>query len=413
MSAHAYAVTDDGSDLRADLEASLRLEELLADLAARFMNRSGGANVGAEIERAQGMLCTLLGFDRSTIWHLADPRGDAVQLLRIFQPSGAPEPPPRMDARTHYPYIMSELAAGRPVLVSRLADLPPEAERDRAALRHYGAKSTAVLPLHADGRLFAVMTFATVYAERDWPVSLVRRLELVGQVFASALVRIDADVALQEVSGRLINAQEKERARLAQELHDGMSQQLAVLAVELQLLSRRLPSTGVETRARLGELSEKTKALSSEVHRLAHALHPAKLERLGLVAAVGGFCRELEATERLRVRFSASDVPERIPRDRSLAIYRVTQEALWNVIRHSGALCAMVTLTGGDAELRLDILDDGRGFDPAGIKAPTSLGLLGMRERVVMLGGQIRWEPRAGGGTAVRVRMPLPVTLSA
>jgi len=409
MSAHAPEVTlQDG-----DLQTTLRLEELLADLAARFMSRSDAEAVGGEIERAQQLLCVLLGFDRATIWHLPDPRGESMRLVRIFQPAGAPDPPPRMDARAHFPYIMAELQAGRPVLVPRLADLPPEAARDQAALRRYGSKSTAIFPLHADGRLFAVMTFATVNAERDWPLDVVRQLALVGQVFASALVRIDADVALQEVSGRLINAQEKERARLAQELHDGMSQQLAVLAVELQMLSQRLPATAAEMQARLGELSEKTKALSSEVHRLSHALHPAKLERLGLVAAVGGFCRELEATARLRVRFSAADVPAHVPRDRALSLYRVTQEALWNVVRHSGAQSAMVTLAGGDAELRLDVVDDGCGFDPAAVAPTTSLGLLGMRERVVMLGGSIRWEPRADGGTAVRVRMPLPLALSA
>ena len=403
----ANDVTADLPTLQAELDTSHRLQELLADLAVRLINQPAVGDPSDEIERAQRRLCDLLGFDRSTLWYLTGPDGETLRLRRIVQPETAPVPPQQMNATEHFPYLVEQIQAGAPVLVARLADLPAAAEQDRKWLAHYQAKSTAVFPLRAGGRVFAAITFATVYAERAWTPALVQRLELVAQVFAAALARSDANEALREVTVRLINAQEKERARLARELHDGMSQQLAVLAVELQLLGLRPPATTAEMRARLDELSDKTKALSSDVHRMSHALHPAKLEQLGLVAAIGGFCRELDATAPPRVQFTAERVPERIPSDRALALYRVAQESLWNVVRHSGATHATVSLAGAGSELLLDVADDGCGFDPDAVAATASMGLLGMRERISVLGGRIRWDAAPGRGTAVRVRLPL------
>jgi signal transduction histidine kinase len=401
-------VTADLAVLQAELDVSLRLEELLADLASRLMNRTTSEHLADQLALAQRQLCDLLGFDRSTIWHLGDGEDDHLRLLRIVQPESAPVPPARMSAATHFPYVHTRLKAGEPVFLTRPSDLPAEAVVDRATFERFGTISTAVFPLRAGGRVFAAMTFATIEGEREWTTPLVHRLEFVAQLFAAALVRNEADKALREVTSRLINAQERERARLAQELHDGMSQQLAVLSVELQLLGLRPPADAAELRARMDGLSDKLKALSSDVHRMAHALHPAKLERLGLVAAVSGFCRELGASERMRVEFSATQVPATIPRDRALALYRVAQESLWNVARHSGAACATVSLIGDDEGLRLVVADDGSGFDLVAVAGKGSLGMLGMRERVGMLGGLIRWDTTPGRGTTVDVRMPLP-----
>ena len=402
-------MTSDIAVLQAELETGLRLEELLAELALAFTNRPAAGDLGEDIERAQRRLCEVLDLDRSTIWHFAPRGGGVLRLRRLVQLDDAPMPASQLDAAVQFPYIISRMRLGQPFFLASLADLPAEGERDRQTLAAYGTKSAAIFPLQARGTVFAALTFATMRAEREWPSALTRRLALVSQVFANALARSDADVALREVTGRLINAQEKERARLAQELHDGMSQQLAVLAVELQLLGLRPPANSTDLRARLDELSDKTKALSSDVHRMSHALHPAKLERLGLVAAIGGFCRELDAARTVCTRFQAEAIPADIPRDRALALYRVTQEALWNVLRHSGASDALVTLRGNDTELVLCVADDGCGFDPASVSAGGSLGLLGMRERIGVFGGQIEWHTAPGRGTEVRAQMPLPV----
>lgn len=402
-------MTPDPTKLQADLETGLHLEELLAELASRFLNRPTVEDVGIEIERAQIRLCALLGFDRSSIWHVDESDG-VLRLLRVVQPKGLPSPEPGLDAAADFPYTAARILSGHAVILSSLEELPPEAARDLASFRRFGTKSTAILPLRAGGRVIGAFTFAAVREAREWPATFVRRLELAAGVFASALFRSNADAAFRSVSARLIGAQEKERARLAQELHDGIGQQLAMLAVEVQLLGLRPPTSDADMQARLDDLSAKTRAVSADVHRLSHGLHPAKLERLGLVAAIRGFCRELDAAEQVEVRFAADDIPASIPDDRALCLYRVTQEGLWNVVKHSGAQHASVLLKGAASELTLDIIDDGVGFDPERIPLAASLGILGMRERVGMHGGAIRWDAVPGGGMAVHVQMPLPPT---
>jgi signal transduction histidine kinase len=397
----------DPTGLQADLETGLHLEELLADLASRFLNRPTAEDVGIEIERAQQRLCDLLGFDRSTIWRLDESDG-SLRLLRVVQPPDIPALLLGSNAATEFPYTTARILNGHSVILASLEELPPDAATDLAAFQRVGAKSSAVLPMRAEGRVIGAITFAAVRKAREWPGTVVRRLELVAGVFASALYRRNADAALRDVSGRLIHAQEKERARLAQELHDGIGQQLAMLAVEVQLLGLRPPTSGAAMRAELDELSVKIRAMSTDVHRLSHGLHPAKLARLGLVAAIRGFCRELDATEQVQVRFAADAVPASLPDDRALCFYRVTQEALWNVLRHSGAQHASVILKGTASEVTLDVIDDGIGFDPRRIPSAASLGIIGMRERVGMHGGAIRWDPVPGGGMAVHVRIPLP-----
>ena len=260
----------------------------------------------------------------------------------------------------------------------------------------------------------ALLTFATTTGPRAWPEALATRLALAAQVFGSALSRKAveeerrrSEATLRELSGRLIQAQERERAWLAKELHDGLNQQLAMLAVELDLLGQEPPVARAALRARLEALSARAKALSGEVHRLSQGLHPSKLERLGLVAAIRGFCRELDAGT-VAVRFSSSDVPRQMPQDIALCFYRVAQESLWNVVRHSGARRAVVELHTTETEIHLRVMDDGKGFDATAAPGADSLGLVSMRERVALVGGTVRWESRPGGGTTVVAQVPLP-----
>ena len=159
--------------------------------------------------------------------------------------------------------------------------------------------------------------------------------------------RKQGEQATHELSGRLISAQEHERARLAKELHDGLSQDLALLAVELELSAQKPPASPGEASELMQEFSKRTKELSDEVHRLSHGLHPAKLEQLGLAAAIGGFCREVEAGGLISVKCVCRDVPRSLPPELALCYYRVTQEALQNVVKHSGAKNATVELSEG------------------------------------------------------------------
>ena len=216
-----------------------------------------------------------------------------------------------------------------------------------------------------------------------------------------------AEEAAQKLSGLLIHAQEAERMRIARELHDDLSQSLALLAVELDLLGQRPPVSSVVSE-RMQELSAQVRNLSSGVHRLSHELHPAKLEQLGLAAAVRGFCKELGTAHQIAVECVFHNVPRELPDDIALCIYRIVQEGLQNVVKHSDATTATVTLQADEKELRLEISDQGNGFDSAPATGNSSLGLVGMRERVRLVQGKISIRSGKGEGTAIEVRVPLP-----
>jgi signal transduction histidine kinase len=205
------------------------------------------------------------------------------------------------------------------------------------------------------------------------------------------------------VAGRLIAAQEEERRRIARELHDDVSQRLALLAVQLEQVA--LDSPGDDAfRRRWRDLARTAGDIATDLHRISHRLHPAKLETLGLVAAIGGFCQELWCRQRLRVRFTHANVPHAIPGDVALCLYRIVQEGLQNVIKHSGVLEADVHLAGDGHELLLRIADAGGGFIP---NAPSAggVGLASMQERVNAIGGTLIVHAAPGLGTRIVVKV--------
>jgi PAS domain S-box-containing protein len=222
--------------------------------------------------------------------------------------------------------------------------------------------------------------------------------------------RKQAEEAARDLSGRLLRAHEAERARIAKELHDGLSQNLALLSVELDMFGQRLPETAGQINARLGEFSRQTKELSAEVHRISHGLHPAKLTQLGLAVALRGFCREVETAHGFPVRFEAREVPRALPEDVALCLYRVAQEAVQNAVKHSGAKQLQVALVAVNETLDLTVTDDGQGFAMEAVRAQGSLGLVSMLERVRLVQGEITVVSKPGGGTRIEVRVPLPKT---
>lgn len=214
-----------------------------------------------------------------------------------------------------------------------------------------------------------------------------------------------AEARLRDLSGRLIHTQEEERRRIARELHDDLSQRVGLLSMELDRLSRT-PGDAVDLRERIGKLRKQADALSTDLHRLSYELHPAMITHLGLVAAVRSFCRELSRQQGIRIDFLDRGVPRDMPEDVSLCLYRIAQESLRNVVKHSGAAEAGVELVGGEGSVRLRIVDSGVGFDPEGSR--NGLGLVSMEERLRLVGGEMTIESQPDRGTRVEVRVPLP-----
>jgi signal transduction histidine kinase len=212
---------------------------------------------------------------------------------------------------------------------------------------------------------------------------------------------------LRELTGRLLLAQENERRRIARELHDDLNQRLAILAVELDLLGQKPPDSTAEVQARIHKLSAQAKQLSSSVHDLSHQLHPAKLEQLGLVAALRSLCEELTKSLGLPIEFKHHAVPESLPDEAALCVYRVTQECLQNAIKHSKAQHVKVNIGGNENFLRLRVVDDGIGFDAQSLNSKAGLGLASMRERLRLVEGRIAIDSRPAGGTRIEVHVPL------
>jgi PAS domain S-box-containing protein len=211
---------------------------------------------------------------------------------------------------------------------------------------------------------------------------------------------------LKHLTGRLLEAQEVERRRIARELHDDINQSLALLAMDMDLSAGSPHQSPTDTRDRVRELSTRLKELSSSVHDLSHQLHPSKLEQLGLVVAVRGLCKELSHSHGLDVKFTHYPEPSMVPQDTALCLYRIAQEALQNVVKHSGSRHAAVDLWETAHAICLRVVDDGIGFNVDAVGSNGGLGLVSMRERLHLVGGEITIDSGPSSGTRIDVRVP-------
>jgi PAS domain S-box-containing protein len=193
---------------------------------------------------------------------------------------------------------------------------------------------------------------------------------------------------LQSLTGRLILGQEEERRRLARELHDDLSQRLAVLAIEAGKAEKAVKDIQNPILNPLRDLRDQAIRIAADVHDISRRLHPSILDDLGLVKAVGAECARFSIREGIEVAFSEQNIPERLPQDVSLALYRIVQEGLNNIAKHACARRVTVSLVESEEGLRLSIEDDGIGFDAAEVRKMPGLGLSSIRERVLLVHGK-------------------------
>jgi PAS domain S-box-containing protein len=219
-----------------------------------------------------------------------------------------------------------------------------------------------------------------------------------------------AEEELRYMSGRLIAAHEEERTRIARELHDDLSQRMALLQVVVEQLEQGATGLPISSRQKLHNIAEIAADVSSNLHALSHRLHPSKLDVLGLVPSLAGFCREFSESHELPVYFAHDQIPSQIPKDVALCLFRIVQEAVRNAAKHSGAPEVNVELSGFGDRIELRVSDSGVGFDPEFEKRKGGLGLLSMSERLRLIGGDLTVESEPSHGTRIRVRVPLPTT---
>ncbi len=248
----------------------------------------------------------------------------------------------------------------------------------------------------------------TVHTESS--ASLIRSASGEPQYFVGEVVdvteRKEAEESLADANRRMIEAQEQERARIARDLHDDVNQRLAMLAIELDQLIQESPQIG-NLRERLEEIFKRTQDISIDIQSISHQLHPAKIEQLGIVAAVRSFCSESAKRQGVEVFFSNDEVPADIPNEVSVCLFRVLQEALHNAVKHSGARHFEVKLYCTPDGIGVRVSDHGVGFDVASAGISPGLGLTSMRERLRLVQGSLEVQSSLNAGTTIDACVPI------
>ena len=209
---------------------------------------------------------------------------------------------------------------------------------------------------------------------------------------------------LEQLSARLVDAQEAERRKLSRELHDEVGQTLGVLLMDFGRLAGALGDAPAEIAERIANMKSLAERSVETVRNMALLLRPSMLDDLGLIPALEWQGREVSRTSRIEVEVEAEGVSENLPDETGICLYRLVQEALHNAVRHSEARNARVRIEQSGGRIRLRVTDDGRGFDPSRTRG---LGILGMEERVRRLGGKLRIQSEPGKGTTVEAELPV------
>ena len=226
-------------------------------------------------------------------------------------------------------------------------------------------------------------------------------------IFAEDIThRKQMEEAISGMSRKLIEAHEHERTRIGRDLHDDVVQRLALVAIELEGVQRDVPDSARELGRRIGDLQNQTAQITNDVQLLSHELHSSKLEYLGVVAAAKNFCKEFSERQRVEIDFESHDLPVGLPRELSLSLFRVLQEALRNATRHSGVKRFEVRLWGSTVEIHLTVSDLGAGFDAEAAMKSSGLGLTSMQERLRLVGGELSINSQLKRGTTIHARIP-------
>jgi len=215
-----------------------------------------------------------------------------------------------------------------------------------------------------------------------------------------------AEESLADMGRKLIEAHEEERTWIARELHDDVNQRMALLAVELDRWNQQLPPSAVELHDHIHHAIQRLSNIATDIQALSHRLHSSKLEYLGLVAAAKSFCRELSEQHQAEIDFRDMAMPRSVPKEISLCLFRVLQEALQNAMKYSGVRHIKVELRGTEGEIQLTVSDLGIGFDPQDAIHRRGLGLISMRERMQLVRGEISINSQPGAGTTIHARVP-------
>jgi len=233
------------------------------------------------------------------------------------------------------------------------------------------------------------------------------RIALIGGISVDITLRTEAERERQTLLKRLSHAQEEERWRISRELHDDMTQRLGTLAIDIGRIAGERLQSRRQLRASLRSLQRRVVEAAEAARHLVHELHPLELEDLGLVAALRSYCQDFSRREGIAVKLKSRDVPKKLKREIGSCVYKVAKESLSNVAMHAEAERVSVVLEGAGDMIRLSVKDSGIGFTAGTAGAAGGIGLLSMKARVALVGGNIDIRSQPGQGTEVKVALPL------
>jgi len=399
--------------LRAEdaLADRLHFETMLADLSSRFVDIAP-ETVHLEIRCAIAQVAEELVLDRGTVFEVSDD-GFELRATESWVRVGQAQASSAILVES-MPWLWAKVNRGDTFHFSSVAELPEDAPHEKEMMVRLGLKAGVAVPLKAKGTILGMLAFGQLNREQSWGDTILQRLKLVGEVFANALAHARSDENLstsrkeaRQLAGRLLTAQEDERKRLAREMHDDVSQRLAATAIEAGKFEQQF-SAEDPSREAVATLKEHLIALSDDVHRISRQLHPAILDDLGLEEAIRSECDRFAEREGVAIQFRCGELPEKLPKDISLCLYRVAQEALRNVAKHAQSDHVELVLNADPEFLYIEVRDFGRGFRLEEIRGQPGLGLASMEERARLVGGEITISSDRNQGTTVAVRVPLP-----
>ena len=218
--------------------------------------------------------------------------------------------------------------------------------------------------------------------------------------------RPNPEEANAELAAHLIRAHEEERALIARELHDDIAQSLSILHIKLKRLELGM-SGPPDVCMQIEDLCRLSRKIADDVQHLSHGLHSSSLDLLGLAVATRQLCAEFVGSRDSKLEFNLGEIPQNLDKDIALCIFRVLQESLRNIVKHSRAGTVTVDLSADSDKIRLQVCDDGVGFDPAANSSRPGLGLISMRERLRLVRGKVAVTSARGEGTRIEAIVPL------
>jgi signal transduction histidine kinase len=396
--------------VKRELDDRLRFEMMLSDLSADFLGLLP-AEVDRKIQDWLQRLVEFLGVDRGAFLQFSNDGEIIHNTYRWVTPESDITAGfmTKSDSREKAPWYVDQLRHGVVLKASRwLEELPPSAVDERENGRRIGIKSHLAIPISFGGSVICAMAFSTVRFYRKWPPDLIARLNLVGEIFAGALSRKYADIELQGLTARLLRSQDDERRRIARELHDVTAQNLGTITINLTglLQDRFRPSDVLRILVECRALSEQS---LNELRTLSYLLHPPLLDQAGLVFALEWYIDGFIKRSGIRVGLVVPPDLNRLPPEVEMALFRVVQECLINIHRHSGSSTAEIRLERRNGPVVLEVKDQGCGLPANGEVGDADdivsvgVGIPGMRQRLSQLGGSLEIETGEHGTTVTAV----------